>query len=381
MVETTSSKSRLGQFYTTETSIIFQGLTIERALLEKAECIIEPFVGQGDLLHYLAQQCSGASFKKPIIANDISMSEGIQQALENQFPEIQVYAQDLFCQPLDLKDSYLITNPPFLAKNKATGDKTVFQEWDSDDLYKCFLNMMLVSHQIAIGGLLIVPLNFWSSSRKKDVDLRRRFLQTYRIQKLNIFTEKVFQDTSSSITSFQFCRRDDANEEYSVPIFWHPAKSGALDSFTFSQENNYTIGGEIHALPKFSLKWDVKRITSQEVDLGLEPFFTNILVKCIDDSLEKRLGLQYVDDPQDRYIDTTPLASARSYCSLMIRPIISIEQQRDLVERVNTYLNKKRNQYQSLFLTNYRESKEGEGRKRLSFDLLYRVVLWHLDTS
>jgi hypothetical protein len=381
MVETTSSKSQLGQFYTTETSTIFQGLTIDSSLLEKVKCIVEPFVGQGDLLHYLVQQCGGVSIEKPIIANDISMTAETRHGLEKQFPGIQVYTRDLFRQPVDLKDSFVLTNPPFLAKNKATGDKTVFQEWDGDDLYKCFLNMMLVSHQLAMGGLLIVPLNFWSSSRKKDVDLRRRFLQTYRVDKLNIFTEKVFQDTSSAITSFQFCRRDDVSQEYSVPIFWHPAKKEALDSFTFSEENNYTIGGEIHGLPKYSLKWEVKRITSQEVELGLEPFFTNILVKCIDDSLENRLGLQYVEDPQDRYIDTTPLASARSYCSLMIRPVISVEQQRDLVERVNTYLDKKRNQYQSLFLTNYRESKEGEGRKRLSFDLLYRVVLWHLGAS
>ena len=38
-----------------------------------------------------------------------------------------------------------------------------------------------------------------------------------------------------------------------------------------------------------------------------------------------------------------------------------------------------RNKYNSLFLTNYRESKTNLARKRISFDLVYKIVEYVLD--
>ena len=44
----------------------------------------------------------------------------------------------------------------------------------------------------------------------------------------------------------------------------------------------------------------------------------------------------------------------------------------------NEFLEAKREKYHSLFLTNYRESKD-IARKRISFDLVYQIVEFILD--
>ncbi len=56
------------------------------------------------------------------------------------------------------------------------------------------------------------------------------------------------------------------------------------------------------------------------------------------------------------------------YATLIIEPFIEIEKQKQLIMKFNKYLNEYRKKYCSLFLTNYRESKD-IAIKRISFDL------------
>ena len=78
------------------------------------------------------------------------------------------------------------------------------------------------------------------------------------------------------------------------------------------------------------------------------------------------------DITRDKYIDKTPNLSARSYAILVIEPKITLEQQEELAKKFNIYLNKQRDKYNSLFLTNYRESNT-IARKRISFGLVYDI--------
>ena len=75
---------------------------------------------------------------------------------------------------------------------------------------------------------------------------------------------------------------------------------------------------------------------------------------------------------RDKYIDKTPNLTARSYAILVIEPKITLEQQEELAKKFNIYLNKQRDKYNSLFLTNYRESNT-IARKRISFGLVYDI--------
>ena len=79
---------------------------------------------------------------------------------------------------------------------------------------------------------------------------------------------------------------------------------------------------------------------------------TNITIKCIDDSEDSRICAKIMDEP---YIDDTKNLSARSYMSLIITPKIDEEQQKKLVRKFNSFMERKRDKYNSLFLTTYHE--------------------------
>jgi hypothetical protein len=139
--------------------------------------------------------------------------------------------------------------------------------------------------------------------------------------------------------------------------------------FILSPENNYTIGGEIYNLQK-NPKYKIDRATRL---LSNTEDFTNILVKCIDDNIHSKIGLSIVDEPtKERYIDRTPNLTAMSYAVLVIEPKITLEEQRVLVNQFNTFMTEGRDKYNSLFLTNYRESNT-IARKRISFGLVYDI--------
>ena len=53
---------------------------------------------------------------------------------------------------------------------------------------------------------------------------------------------------------------------------------------------------------------------------------TNILVKCIDDNITSKIGLQIINDiVREKYIDKIPKLSA----IIVIEPIITLEQQKN----------------------------------------------------
>ena len=377
------TKSQHGQFYTTQYETIFDGFTLQKSLLNKVDFIIEPFVGNGDLIKFLYETSHDIVSDKKLVCNDLFLDEATSNKIKSWFPNSKLFQEDLFDSSHSFKDSFVITNPPFLAKNKSIGDKSHFKKWDCDDLYKCFLNMILSENNQPHSGILITPLNFWCSYRKRDVSLRKRFLSTYQIFRLNIFMGKVFEDTTSTITSFYFMRRATPITYISdIDTYWYSSPIHKKNiNLRFDDMNHYTIGGDIYTLPKHSPNWKVWRITQRDVILNKSKYFTHILVKCIDDSESNQIHLTVVKNIEDIYIDDTSNYTARSYCSLAIDPIVNSELQQQLVKLVNKFLNTYRSKYHSLFLSNYRESKNGFGRKRLSFDLLYRIVLHILETN
>ena len=132
------------------------------------------------------------------------------------------------------------------------------------------------------------------------------------------------------------------------------------------------IGGAIYNL-KLKKNYKITRLTNKNID----KCNTNILVKCIDDNSNSQIGLSFVED-KDIYIDSTPNQTARTYATLIIEPKIDKIKQQQLVIKFNNYLNEYRKKYNSLFLTNYRESKD-IARKRISFDLVYSITEYILD--
>lgn len=332
-------KRELGQFYTTNYEYILSNMEIP----DDIDTIIEPFVGQGDLLRFIK--------KGTIEAYDICPKKLVVTE------KIEIIQRDTLRNPPSYKDKFVLTNPPYLAKNKNIKDKDIYDKWKCDDLYKCFLKNLI--SDICVGGIIIVPLNFISSIRKADVLLRKNFLEKYTIQVLNIFEEQVFDDSSYSVCSIYFNHKP--RQTNTIKTFLYPSKK--CITTTLNSQNNYTIGGEIYNLPCDS-RFKIQRATRE----NRNEFTSNILLKCIDDGETQRLGFKIVDD-KDIYIDDTPNLSARSYATLVFNFSLSLKDQKSLVQKMNEYINKNREKYNSLFLTNYREN----GRKRISFELAFRI--------
>ena len=135
-----------------------------------------------------------------------------------------------------------------------------------------------------------------------------------------------------------------------------------------NDENNYTIGGEIYNLQE-NKNIIIERLTKNNNE---KKYISNILLKCIDDSSTNKICLTIVSD-EDIYIDNTEKLSARSYASFLINPKLSTTQQEEVVILFNKYIEEKRKKYNSLFLTNYRESNT-ISRKRISFGLAVKII-------
>ena len=344
---TTATKSKLGQFYTTNYEYILQGFSVPTDIP-----IVEPFAGNGDLLAFV--KSSNHAFE----CYDIDPRKDY------------IIQRDTLLYPPSFSGKFVFTNPPYLAKNKSA-DKAVYELYGCDDLYKCFIE--LLTRDVCEGGVLIVPLNFISSIRAGDTALRRRFVSAYRLDRIHIFEEQVFQDTTYTVCSIRFSRigRDEPSTPTICTIF--PNKKQI--AFALTEQNHYTIGGEIFTLPA-TTAYKIERATK---DTKKTDCITNILVKCIDDNIRSKIQLRLTSD-QDRYIDTTPNLTERSYATLVIDPPLSLAQQTELVERFNRLLEEYREKYNSLFLTNYRESNT-IARKRISFGLVFQLCGYLLGES
>ena len=307
-------KAALGQFMTTRSSYILQEIDLP---VVPTNNVIEPFMGNGDLLkHYKLDP-------KDCTCYDIEPKDTFTSR------------RDTLRNPPSFTGKIVITNPPYFAKNKAK-DKTIYDIYDEDDLYKCFLRILI--NDLCLGGVLIIPVNFLSSP-----EMFKDFTRIYKIIKMNVFEERVFDDTSQAVCSFSFI----LGATTDIPITFFPTKETIV--FTPSEENGYIFGGEIYHLNSKG-KYKVKNGNSR------------YLVKCIDD--RNLVGMSLISET---FIGKS---SDRAYISVVVEPPLEANEEQAFVAKFNTFLNDWRKKYRSMFLTSYREGT----RKRISFQLVYKLA-------
>lgn len=129
--------------------------------------IIEPFYGKGDLV------------------KNIDISEYYDISLEDN------HKRDTLLNPPDYKGKWVITNPPYLAKNKAK-NKKYFSDNDYDDLYKMAISTMLAAE----GGILT------EEEQKKIIKEANKVLGQIREQYFDIILTN-FRDRNRKRISFQ----------------------------------------------------------------------------------------------------------------------------------------------------------------------------------
>lgn len=337
----TNAKKTFAQFFSTKAPYIFNGFP-----LPPTSHVVEPFAGRGDLIEWV-RSCG---FTGQIDAFDIMP----------QHPYI--IQQDTLRIPPIYKDKWIITNPPFIARNKTTSHKDLFNEHETNDLFKVFL--MNVVDADAVGGYIIIPLNFISSVRPIDISCRSKFFSKYQTIRINMFEEDVFDDTSCTVIALWFCKieKPDAPNKPFLMVRY-PSRDQCM--FTFDTQNKWLIGGSIYS--EINTLITVCRATP---DLAPN---TNLKFTAIDSGkADGRIALEYTDKV---YIGKD---SSRTFATLVIGglpigTVLTNDLQQEIVEKFNEMFEKHRTQYWSLFLTNYRESKE-YARKRAPFTLCYLLV-------
>lgn len=339
------TKKNRGQFYTVNHNYILAGLPTAPT---SATRIIEPFAGKGDLLEWVA----GSTL--PIETYDIEpKKEGIIQ-------------RDTLWDPPIYADAWILTNPPYLARNKCA-DKTIFDKYNTNDLYKCFIASLTQQPVSAQGGIFIIPAGFFFSPRDIDVRCRHDFLTKYKLTKVKYFEETVFPDTTTTVVAFAFERSPIPLTKQSVE--WVSMPTGESRIFDLSMENDWIIGGDIYNLPVpvgIKIRRYVQGLSAKP---GEQITFMTL---CALDSGTQigRICLEY----NEGYMYPAK-ESSRTYATLCITgKTLSLEQQKVICTEFNAFVERKRAETWSLFLPQFRESKE-YARKRIPFELAYTIVL------
>ena len=324
-MSTNQNKKKLGQFYTTNADYILQNLNIPPDVE-----LIEPFAGNGDLIKW---------------ANlDNIESYDIDPKIDNCFK------RDTLLNPPNYINKFIITNPPYLNKNKSS-DKTIFDKYKTDDLYKAAILSFINDN--CLGGILIVPVNFICQNSSK---LRNLFFKKYHITKLNIFEETVFNDTSYPICSFEFKRG--SYDENNIDTTFYPSNKKV--NLKLSKEFSYSITTKL--FPKLKSKYNIRRLVEGDIAPN-----NNLYLYAIDGGTPTtRIRLDI--NRNHLYGSGTD----RSFCSIWSDSLIENEEY--IVSEFNNRIENFRKEYDNLFLTNFRNSTMHYSRKRIAFNQAYSLI-------
>ena len=319
------NKKVLRQFNSTNAAYILQNMIIPTDVN-----IIEPFAGNGDLVTWVNRHCE---------TYDID-------------PTKKHIVRDCLMNPPSYKNKFILTNPPYLARNKSCS-KIIYDKWKTNDLYKCFIKSFI--KDVPIGVLMIIPIGFLCSIREADVELRELLFNNFTVERINIFEEQVFDDTSCAICSILLKQYKNLCDSVSFNVQVYPSKK----EYTWTLEKKYKwlLGGSIYTkLHNYKISRSVDTIPN-----------TNLHLYALDSGKNKHtIKLEYT--PGKIYKSKS---SSRTEATIHIEGItLTPSQQIILADKFTTYINENRDKYCSMFLTTYRENT----RKRISFNLAYTII-------
>ena len=365
----TNQKRQFGQFFTKNSNYILQGLG--KYIEDKS--VIDPFAGNSDLIEWAKKNKT-----KDVKGYDVD-----RKYVDNK----KIFYNDSINKPLKYK--FVLTNPPYLHKNKAAkeikdkylaGQNSIFE-----DLYQVSINSILNSEE----GILIVPLNFLSAENSDKI--RRMFFEKFKIVQLNIFEEQVFEDTTYNVVSFYYKKKLKQSEKDIINACIFP--SNKKIRLELNRRYGWQLGGEFRArIDSMKNLLGIYRATEELLQGGnekVELAFNHIkdkksfyISKHIKDLLEKNIILlRAIDHKNGKKIQLEDIReygsialigkkTSRNMAYLLFGERISLEEQKKIIKYFNDYLDKERKRYFSLFLTNFRDN----GRKRISFDFVYKFI-------
>lgn len=311
--------------YSKKSELLLRGL---KDFVPKDAILVEPFAGELDL---------------------VNMWPSADWELYDIEPKgEEINERDSLLNPPDYTGRWIITNPPFLAKNKAK-DKTLFELYGFDDFYKIALHTFIGCK----GGIVIVPLNFFVDEGSRKI--REEFLSSYKVDRMNVFGKPMFTSTTYSVCAFAFHKEQ--NESQSFNCYFDEIEKDF--QMNISAAHGYRYGGEWldeieKVIPKFSRLVEGKMPNGQ---------ITKMKLTALDTRLSP-IGIDIVDEPY------CGKQSDRIYATLVSEVPLTERRQRELAVDFNEALACARALHYNLLFTNYRDY----NRKRIGFDFAYKLL-------
>jgi hypothetical protein len=131
-----------------------------------------------------------------------------------------VFRRDCLQDPPKFSGGYLITVPPHRKKSDsaATPEQLQLMErYGHDDLYKCFMRTVLKA--LPLGGIIVLPLSFLTSSRESDRKRRNDFFLLNRPSRINIFEYPILDKEGYTI-AIQFTNRTQLSDYSRIEDDW-----------------------------------------------------------------------------------------------------------------------------------------------------------------
>lgn len=358
------TKQQFGQFFTKNTDYILAGMSD----FVRGKNVCDPFAGDGDLLYWAINKNA-----KSVIGFDID---------ENLIGG-QIIRNDSLKNPK--KYDFVLTNPPYLYQNKMN-DNALLKNTKHTDLYQLALEKIMDSNE----GIVIVPINFLSAENSRYI--REMFLEKFDIIKVNYFTEQVFADTTYNVIAFYYQKKCSPSDKMKIDFTIFP--HGKKKQIMVYKKYNWQIGGDfLTQIKKYENKLKIKRLEEEDLVCGdkkikvafnhlkdereinvddntLNIIKNNIVIlKAIDTGTDS--GKICLDDIRKYGYDAlVSIKTSRNQINLIFPSFVTIHEQERLIELFNSELNAKRAEYDSLFMTNYRD----KGRKRISFNFAYDFI-------
>jgi len=368
--ETKQKKQQLGQFFTTNSDYIFQGL----GKYVKNKIVSDPFAGAGDLLDWAEKH--GA---KKIKGYDVDVD-----CVDNK----KIFLNDSLLESKTYE--FVITNPPYLNINKADAltKEKFFKSTGLEDLYQISLRAIMDSEE----GIVIVPVNFLSAQNSEKI--RKEFFDKFHIIEMNYFKEPVFADTTYNVIAFYYEEKPEGIKDFSIKTNVYPDKKAV--NVKIEERFGWLIGGDfVSEIEDQENFLNIRRLTEEDMRQGkgnieLECAYNHvntkkkwkvnedlfkainsniILLKAIDSGTES--GKIALEDIREHDVDClVSKSTSRHMIYLTFGAKVSVKDQKKLIELFNEQIEFMRDKYLSLFLTNYRD----KDRKRIGFDFAYKFL-------
>lgn len=310
--------------------LLVENIDISEDIKDKPT-IIEPFCGNGDLLKLL----------NITDANTYDISQ-------NSVAKVH---KDTLLENVLVKDSFVITNPPYTANNKLKRDspyKALMGD-GVEDLYQIFIKQCIDSN--VVGGVIVVPINFITG--KNSMRIRRMFLNKYNVITLNLYELKMFENTTQAVCTIHFRRGDAVQKVVNATLYLYYG----IVKIELPLDDSWSIES---IFPITTLSPD-ERTPSNDKQLILKRYY-NIDTNSFYVS-DIRINLL---DPKmyAEYVENQPENKRTDKAFLTVCSNIPIENERDIIDMFNEYLKHFREKTYSLTLSSYIEFSQ----KKLSFE-------------